>query len=128
MIDMKNNIDTINILALAYIGDAIYELEIRKHLIEKNITKVNQLQTEAIKYVSATNQAKYIKEMIENNFFTKEELNVILRARNHKSHKSKSTDIVTYKYSTALEAVIGYLYYQNNNQRIKEIMKYIKGE
>ena len=124
MIDMNN----VNILALAYIGDAIYELEIRKFLLEKNITKVNQLQTESIKYVSAVNQAKYLKEMINKNFFTDEELNVILRARNHKSHKSKSTDIVTYKYSTALEAVIGYLYYQKNNKRIEEIMNYIKGE
>lgn len=124
MIDMNN----INILALAYLGDAIYELEIRKFLLEKNITKVNQLQTESIKYVSAVNQAKYLKEMIDKNFFTDEELNVILRARNHKSHKSKSTDIVTYKYSTALEAVIGYLYYQKNNKRIEEIMNYIKGE
>lgn len=124
MIDMNN----VNILALAYIGDAIYELEIRKFLLEKNITKVNQLQTESIKYVSAVNQAKYLKEMIDKNFFTDEELNVILRARNHKSHKSKSTDIVTYKYSTALEAVIGYLYYQKNNKRIEEIMNYIKGE
>ena len=124
MIDMNN----INILALAYLGDAIYEFEIRKFLLEKNITKVNQLQTESIKYVSAVNQAKYLKEMIDKNFFTDEELNVILRARNHKSHKSKSTDIVTYKYSTALEAVIGYLYYQKNNKRIEEIMNYIKGE
>ena len=124
MIDMNN----INILALAYLGDAIYELEIRKFLLEKNITKVNQLQTESIKYVGAVNQAKYLKEMIDKNFFTDEELNVILRARNHKSHKSKSTDIVTYKYSTALEAVIGYLYYQKNNKRIEEIMNYIKGE
>lgn len=124
MIDMNN----INILALAYLGDAIYELEIRKFLLEKNITKVNQLQTESIKYVSAINQAKYLKEMIDKNFFTDEELNVILRARNHKSHKSKSTDIVTYKYSTALEAVIGYLYYQKSNKRIEEIMNYIKGE
>lgn len=124
MIDMNN----INILALAYLGDAIYELEIRKYLIEQNIAKVNQLQTESIKYVSAVNQAKYLKEMIDKNFFTNEELNVILRARNHKSHKSKSTDIVTYKYSTALEAIIGYLYYQKNNKRIEEIINYIKGE
>ncbi len=123
MIDMNN----INVLALAYLGDAIYEFEIRKFLIEKNISKVQQLQNESIKYVSAVNQAKYLKEMIEKKFFTDEELNVILRARNHKSHKSKSTDIVTYKYSTALEAVIGYLYYQKNNKRIEEIMKYIKG-
>ena len=95
-------------LVLAYIGDAIYELHIRKYLISKNIVKV--------------------KELIDKNFFTLEELDIIKRARNHKSRTSKSTDIVTYKHSTALEAVIGYLYYKNNNERIEEIMKYIKGE
>lgn len=117
-----------NVLTLAYIGDAIYELYIREYLISKNISKVNLLQNEAIKYVSATGQAKYLKEMIDNNFFEEEELNIIYRSRNHKSHKSKSTDIITYKYSTALEALIGYLYLENNKQRIDEIMNYIKGE
>lgn len=123
MIDMNKNV-----LTLAYIGDAIYELYIREYLISKNISKVNLLQTEAIKYVSATGQAKYLKEMMDINFFTEEELNIIYRARNHKSHKSKSTDIITYKHSTALEALIGYLYLENNKKRIDEIMNYIKGE
>ena len=117
-----------NVLTLAYIGDAIYELYIREYLINKGITKVNDLQTEAVKYVSASNQAAFLKEMINNNFFTEEELDIIKKARNHKSHKSKSTDIVTYKHSTAIEALIGYLYFKNNKKRIEEIMNYIKGE
>lgn len=117
-----------NVLTLAYIGDAIYELNIREYLINKGITKVNDLQTEAIKYVSANNQAKFLKEMIEKDFFNEEELDIIKKARNHKSHKIKSTDIVTYKHATSLEALIGYLYYQKNNTRIDEIMNYIKGE
>ena len=117
-----------NILALAYLGDAIYEVEIRKYLLSKNIEKVNDLQNEAIKYVSAVNQAKFLKEMMDNDFFNKEEIDIIKRARNHKSHKSKSTDIVTYKHSTALEALIGYLYYKNENDRINKIIDYIKGE
>ena len=115
-------------LVLAYIGDAIYELHIRKYLISKNIVKVKELQESSIKYVSAKAQSNYLKELIDKNFFTLEELDIIKRARNHKSRTSKSTDIVTYKHSTALEAVIGYLYYKNNNERIEEIMKYIKGE
>lgn len=117
-----------NVLALAYLGDAIYELEIRKYLLSKNIEKVNILQEESIKYVSAVNQAKYLKEMIDNDFLTLEELDIIKRARNHKSHKSKSTDIITYKHSTALEALIGYLYYKEDYERINQIMKYIEGE
>lgn len=115
----------INVLALAYLGDAIYEIYIREYLIKQNIVKVNLLQKEAIKYVSAKNQAKFLTEMIESNFLTENEIDIVKRTRNHKSHASKSTDIITYKYSTALEALIGYLYLEKNTSRIDEIMNFI---
>lgn len=122
LIDKKINI---NSLALAYLGDGIYEIYIRKYLLNKGIIKVNELQKESIKYVSAKNQALYLKDMLDNNFFTEEEVEIIKRARNHKSHSSKSTDIVTYKHATALEALIGYLEITNNKERINDIMDYI---
>lgn len=116
-----------NMLVLAYLGDSIYETYIRKYLISIGICKVKELQKESIKYVSAKGQAYYLKEMIDNNFFNEEELNIIKCARNHKNnHKPKNCDIITYKYATGLEALIGYLYYQNNIARIEEIMNYIK--
>ena len=123
-----NNIENINSLALAYLGDSIYEVFIRKFLLEKGIVKVNELQRDAISYVSARNQAAYLTKMIEENFFKEEELNIIKRARNHKSHASKTTDIRTYKNSTGLEALIGYLYLSNQESRINEIMNYIVGD
>ena len=115
----------LNSLALAYLGDAIYELYIRKYLISKNIVKVKELQKEAVNYVSAKAQAKFLNSMIEDNFLTEEEIDIVKRARNHKSHSSKSTDIITYKHSTGLEALIGQLYLENKNTRIDEIMNYI---
>lgn len=114
-----------NSLVYAYLGDAIYELYIRKFLISKNISKVDLLQKESIKYVSAKAQAEFLKKMIDDNFLSDEEITVIKRARNHKSHSSKSADIVTYKKSTGLEALIGYLYLENKKERIDEIMNYI---
>ena len=123
-----NKIDNINSLALAYLGDSIYEVFIRERLLKKEIVKVNELQKEAINYVSARKQSVYLMSMIEENFFTEDELNIIKRARNHKSHASKSTDIRTYKNSTGLEALIGYLYLTKQNERINEIMKYIVGD
>ena len=118
-----------NSLTLAYIGDAIYELYIRKYLINKNIVKINDLQKEAVKYVSAKAQSSFINKLIENNILTEEEIDVYKRARNHKqNHKPKNTDIVTYKNATGLEAIIGYLYLNNKNDRIDVIMKYIEGE
>lgn len=121
MIDMNNNV-----LVLAYLGDSIYEFYIRKYLIDKGIVRVNDLQQESIKYVSANSQAKFLKELVSNNYFNEKELDVIRKARNHKcNHKPKHCDIINYKYATALEALIGYLYYNNDINRINDIINYI---
>jgi len=121
---MKNS--NRNVLTLAYIGDGIYEVYVREYLVKQGIEKVNELQKLAVNYVSARSQSKYLKEMIDLNMFSEEELSIILRARNHKgaSHP-KNTDIVTYKYATGLEALIGTLYLDSNKTRIDEIMNYI---
>ena len=116
-----------NSLALAYIGDAIYEVYIREYLLGQGLEKVNKLQKEATKYVSARGQANYLKQMIDENFLTEEELQIVMRARNHKTNSSpKNTDIITYKNATGLEALIGCLHLEGNNERIAEIMNYIK--
>ena len=115
-----------NSLVLAYLGDSIYEVYIRKYLIGKNIIKVSELQKESVKYVSAKSQATFLKELIDNNFFNKEEISIITTARNHKNnHKPKNCDIITYKNATGFEALIGYLYLNNKNDRINEIINYI---
>lgn len=121
MIDMK--IDNINNLAMAYLGDAVFELYIREYLLRKNIVKVNELQKEAIKYVSAKNQVRLLDKI--NEFLTLEELEIIKKGRNAKSHKApKNTDILTYKHATGFETLIGYLYL-NNKQRLDEIINKI---
>ncbi len=123
------NINLINPLVLAYIGDAIYELEIRKRLIDKKINKVNELQKECIKYVSAKKQSYYIDLLIDKNVLLEEEIEIYKRARNSKvnSHPS-NTDIITYKKATGLEAVFGYLYLENKIDRIKELIDTIMEE
>lgn len=121
------NIKNMNSLSLAYLGDAVYELYIREKLIESNM-KVKELQKQAINYVSAKAQSKFLDKMLEDNFLNKEEIEIVKRARNHKSHSSKSTDIITYKKSTGLEALIGYLKMIKDEKRIEDIMKYIVGE
>lgn len=123
------NINLINPLVLAYIGDAVYELEIRRILIEKKINKVNDLQKECTKYVSAKGQSRYMEKLLNSNILNSEELEIYKRARNSKvnSHPS-NTDIITYKVATGFEALIGYLYLIKNTKKINEIINYIMGE
>ncbi|MFA5603552.1 MAG: ribonuclease III domain-containing protein [Bacilli bacterium] len=119
----------INVLVLAYLGDAIYEEYVRLYLIKQGIAKVNELQKEAVKYVSAKAQSVFLHELLEKDIFDEMELSVIMRARNHKGKsKPKHTDIVTYKHATALEAIIGYLYLEKRKDKIDKIMNFITGE
>lgn len=121
------NIDTINVIALAYLGDSVYEVYIRDMLIKKGIQKVELLQKEAIRYVSANGQAKILRNIISNNLLSDKELDIIKRGRNYKrSSHPKNTDIVTYKMSTGFETLIGYLYLSNNITRLKEILEHIE--
>ena len=120
------NVMEMNVLVLAYLGDTIYENYVRRYLISKGIGNVKDLQKEAIKYVSAIAQAQYLTSMIETGLLAPEEMDVVKRARNYKttSHP-KSCDIITYKYATGLEALIGYLDLIHNRERIDEIMHFI---
>ncbi|MBQ2910171.1 MAG: ribonuclease III [Bacilli bacterium] len=119
----------INVLVLAYLGDTIYENYIRRYLIKQGIANVNDLQKEAVNFVSAKSQAAFLTKMMDNNFLSEEEITIVKRARNYKttSHP-KNCDIVTYKYATGLESLIGYLELENRKERIDEIMNFILGE
>lgn len=116
----------INSLVLAYLGDTIYEDYIREYLIRSGISNVNDLQSASIKYVSAKAQCEILKRLMDENFFEEEELTIIKRARNHKSiSHPKNCDIVTYRYATGFEALIGYLKLEGNIKRIEEIINKI---
>lgn len=120
------NTDLVNSLALAYLGDSVYELLIREYFIKQGINKVNNLQSKVTNYVSAKAQAKFINYLIENNILTNEEIDVVKRGRNAKvfSHP-KNTDILTYKWATALECLFGYLYIKEDKERIEELIRII---
>lgn len=117
----------IKILSKAYLGDAVYELFIREHLVN-NISSLKLIQEESLKYVSATSQRKHLEILINKDFLTVDELDIIRKGRNAKGGKSKSTDIKTYRLATGLECLFGQLYIDENILRIKEIIKEIVGE
>ena len=120
------DINNINVIVLAYLGDAIYEVYIRESLINKGINKVERLQEESVKYVSAKGQAKILDNLNSTGILNEEELDIVKRGRNYKrSAHPKNTDIVTYKYATGFETLIGYLYLTNKD-RLNEILNQIE--
>ena len=117
------DVNLINGIALAFEGDAVYSMYIRRHLIFQGLTKPNQLHREATRYVSAKAQANLISLMIEEGILTEKEEDIYKRGRNANSHtKAKNTDIVTYRMSTGFEAVMGYLHMTEAIERLEELI------
>ena len=114
-----------NLYQLSFLGDAVFELMVREYIISKNIVKLNDLQQLTLDFVTAKKQAYFVDMLTKNSFFNEEELDLIRKGRNIKTHKSpKNCDIITYKYATAFEILIGYLYINDKN-RLKEVFDYI---
>ena len=120
--------ELINPLALAYLGDGVFEVYVREYLIiERNITKPDLLQKEAIMFVSAKAQAAFMKEAIVQKWVSDEEIAIYKRGRNAKSTRTmKNTSVITHNQSSGLEALIGHLHLLDQDERIREIFELYK--
>jgi ribonuclease III family protein len=126
MLDYENNIDAkqLNSLALAYMGDAIFESYVRRHLLYSGKVRPNQLHRLATSYVSAKAQCRILFQFINDKLLTEEESAVVMRGRNAKSGTvPKNTDVQTYRYSTAFEALMGYLFLVGKLERLEELVE-----
>lgn len=118
----------LNLQALAYLGDCVYELYIRKHILTIGYTKAHDMQIKSLEYVSATRQKYLLDYLINKNILNKEELEIIRKGRNTKiGSKPKNCDIITYRYASSFEVLIGYLYL-NNKERLEIIINEIINE
>lgn len=118
------NYSLLNGVTLAYVGDSYYELCIRKYLIDKNYTKVQDLHRFAVRFVSAEAQAKIIQHLISENYLNEVEVEYVKRGRNAKAnHKRPNVDMITYKHSTSFESLVGYLYLTNQTERLNQIIE-----
>ena len=118
----KDEIQLMSPLTWAYIGDAVYELYVRNKLINETNMKPHKLHIEAIKYVKAKSQADKLNEIYE--MLNDEEKDIVRRGRNTQNHHlPKNSNIQEYMYSTAFEALIGYIYLTEQNERLKEILE-----
>lgn len=121
--NMETKTKAINTTALAYMGDAVYEIYIRKHVLSKDQVHVDKLHQRAIRYVRADGQARALKRLLTEDFLTEEEVSLVKRARNHKSaSKPRNADPVQYKLATAFEALVGALYLDGEIQRMETII------
>ena len=112
----------LNPLVLAFIGDGIYEVFIRTYLVETNREMlVHRLHVKTISFVKAHAQSEFMK-MLESQL-TEEELYFYKRGRNAKSGTvPKNADVGEYRTATGFEALIGYLYITEQNQRLNSIL------
>lgn len=120
---MSLDVKQMKSLALAYMGDAVYEVHVREFLLQTGKVKPNQLHRSAISFVSAKAQAAVILHWLETELLSDEEEGVVSRGRNAKSGTvPKNTSVQAYNYSTAFEALIGYHYLQKNESRLDELI------
>jgi len=118
----ENEVNQMSPLTWAYVGDSVYELYIREHLVDSIHAKPNKLHREAIKYVRAKSQAEILNKI--NDSLTEEEHEIVRRTRNTENHHlPKNAELKDYMYATAFEGLIGYLYLTKQEERLEEILK-----
>lgn len=111
-------------LALAYMGDAVFDLVIRSVIVERANRSNNALHKKAVKYVKAETQARMVMALIEQGKLTQEEEDIYKRGRNAKSQTTaKNASVGDYRKATGLEALIGYLYLTDRMPRVLELIK-----
>jgi ribonuclease-3 family protein len=113
-------------LALAYLGDAVYDLYIRQYVLCLKKRRPNQLHRSATRFVSAKAQAQAVRRMEPE--LTEEERDMLRRGRNAKSHDApKNTNVQDYRLSTGFECLVGYLYLCGRYKRLEQLMRMTLG-
>ena len=122
LIERKRSIEEVrqmSPLTWAYVGDSVYEQYIRTHLVNTTKLKPHELHMKAIKYVKA--QADILQKLEE--ILTEEEKDIVRRGRNTQTHHiAKNASVQDYMYSTAFEALIGYLYLTKQDERLSQVL------
>ena len=117
----KTEVNMMSPLTWAYVGDAVFELYVRNHLVNQMKSKPHKLHLESIKYVKAKSQADLLASLQDE--LTDEEKDIVRRGRNAENHHlPKNANHADYMYSTAFEGLIGYLYLTKKDERLKEIL------
>lgn len=121
------DIKEFNGTSLAYMGDAVMSLLVRERLLKEGFQKSKVLQKKSEGWVSAKAQARFLQALKEQEFFSEEEYAIVLRGRNTSTHsKAKNADVITYRLSTGLEALFGWLYLTHQEERLAQLWEAIQ--
>lgn len=116
------DINSYSPLALAYVGDAVYELYIRTLLLSRGNAPVHKLHRQSVAFVKAKAQSDIVHKLMER--LDPVEQDVVRRGRNAKSGTiPKNADVADYKYATGFETLLGYLYLKQDFARLLEVMR-----
>jgi len=111
-----------NVLSLAYLGDGVFTLMVRKYLIEQYNIKPNGLNKKANLVVCAKTQAEIMKSIKQH--LTEDELDVVMRARNsHTNNKAKNSTQEEYNLATQFEALVGYWFLNKQENKLEKMFK-----
>ena len=116
-----NAIPTLN---LAFIGDGVYDLLVREHLVRSSSAHVGELNKLKVSMVNCKSQAEYVRLLQP--ILTQEEAEVFKRGRNTKVNSaSKHSTLSDYHAATGLEVLFGWLYLKGRLERINELFALI---
>ena len=120
----EKTVFAMNPLALAYLGDAVWEAFVRRRIMQTKSfgNNADKLHHEGVHYVNAGAQAHMIHGLFDR--LSESEQALVKRARNHRTAtKAKNADPVDYKWATGFEALLGALELSGQSERLAEIME-----
>ena len=121
---MQNKTDQISPLTLAFVGDGVYDLLVREHLVRQANRPVGELNKIKVAMVNCKSQAQFAAKLMPS--LTEKEIAVYKRGRNAAPKSTaKNGTLAEYHSATGLECLFGYLYLNGEKDRIDEIFQMI---
>ena len=120
----ESRLKTYSPLSLAFLGDAVFSLFMREHVMKAGNMSARKLHDRTVKLVSANAQEKAILQIIEEKMLSDEETDVYRRGENAKvDTHAKNASLITYHRATGFECLIGWLYLKGEKKRMEELLK-----
>ncbi|MDR1669486.1 MAG: ribonuclease III [Oscillospiraceae bacterium] len=122
----ENQISALGILAVASVGDSVYDLMVRVKLCAEGVARAEEVHNKRVEYVNARTQAKAARTLVP--LLSPEEAGIFRRGRNAQTGSvPPSASKAEYQAATALEALFGWLCLSGRDDRLRELFAYTQG-